>query len=143
MIGCFCFQRVGMEMCSSDSWHLALYLCTVWILGCQAILPFLLAGPALGMAIGVTGGAGVHLTGYRNPIYLLLCSPLLCQPVFTVCMCVFVGVIHPRLPLDHHLFLFSPSPQHFNTPWSKPILYYPPSPATNLSLSSPQDQTFQ
>ena len=98
MIGCFCFQRVGMEMCSSDSWHLALYLCTVWILGCQAILPFLHAGPALGMAIGVTGGAGVHLTGYRNPIYLLLCSPLLCQPVFTVCMCVFVGVIHPRLP---------------------------------------------
>ena len=76
-----------MEMCSSDSWHLALYLCTVWILGCQAILPFLLAGPALGMAIGITGGAGVHLTGTLSTYSSV---PLSCASLSSLCVCVFL-----------------------------------------------------
>lgn len=86
-----------------------------------------------------------HLTECRNPclpipLFLSL-VPACLQCVY---VCVNIGVIHSHLPNPRASPApFQSSQQHFNIPWSKPILYQPPSPTTMLSLSSPQGQMFQ
>ena len=67
-------------------------------LGLSGHLAFPPCWPSPGDGYSYNRWGWAHLTGCRNPVYLLLCSLLLFQPVFTVCMRVFVGVIHPHLP---------------------------------------------
>lgn len=89
-------------------------------LGCQAILPSRLpCWPSPGDGYSYNRWGWAHSDWDAGTLSTYSSVPFsLFQPVFTVCMCVFVGVILSLISptLDHHLFLFSPSPTALNIP---------------------------